>query len=410
MAIHQIAAPRESAEDDEMEPLASEHEMKNIISILRKDRSTIDRLAKEQAIYWERLDGIKALHQRMEAEYAQKANVKDIQNLADMKDIVAVKETLAKMEEVLASKADGEQVAALMESRSATATVGPALDTNDVYSDEDLQVRVAINSHGELLQHLSKDIQHLGISISNKADANSVVMLRTMVDQIGTKVDRPNKTFGTTETNAKADIEALKRNVTNLFKEQRRTDAQQSAEIIDLREAFKTAKGRLESSDVGQAAPTQAQTTDKDALFTGDGPVSEALVADVAAAVKDVFWEKFRKVDGALKKKVDRGELSMVLAGRGMELPRETTVQNNNQFQGGLDLMEPNGNRNPEQPNLSIASAGPSDSSYYVTSGLSPSKVPQQVRKYAGRSLSPVPRASDPNFKLPNISQGSSFT
>ena len=77
----------------------------------------------------------------------------------------------------------------------------------------------------------------------------------------------------------------------------------------------------------------------------------------------------------------------MILAGRGHDVGRDSPTQLDKR---GLSVDVVRGDEE-------------GISNYYITSTTVPSKVPQAVRKYAGRSLSPPAKASDPNFKLPNI-------
>ena len=87
-----------------------------------------------------------------------------------------------------------------------------ALDTSEVFNDEEMQIRKAINANSAVVQNLSRNLAQLTLTVSNKAENDSVEILQQLLDQLRNKVNRPTVQFGDTEGNAKADIEALKKN------------------------------------------------------------------------------------------------------------------------------------------------------------------------------------------------------
>jgi len=383
---------------------ASSAEMKNIISILRADRANIDRLTKEVSRSKEQLSGLEEKNAHLKGEIAQRVTVQDVKAFAQKHDLEEVTTIQKELTRLVAGKADQELVKKLMDMPQS----GPetaSLATDAVFNDEEMQIRKAINANSAVVQNLSRNVAQLTLNVANKAENDSVEMLQQLLEQLRNKVNRPPVQFGDTEGNAKADIEALKKNVTNLFKQQRQTDAQQSAEIHVLTKGFEVAKQAIQGLEEsgataipsaepqpGEAGQPAVPNRRRDSIGAGmggsePGPVPETLVADVAQAVSDVFWEKFKKLDNVMKRKVDREEMRMILAGRGHEVGRDSPTQIDKR---GLVVDQ-------------MREGDEGISNYYITSTTVPSKVPQAVRKYAGRSLSPPARASDPNFKLPNI-------
>jgi len=373
-------------------------DVRNMLSMMRTDRAIVKRVSKDFNEAQEQLDDLQLAHRMLKSDVAQKAGIKDIKSLADGKDLEQIRTMVENALDVIASKADKAHIQELIDA-SNQEFLTKNLDTADVYSDEDMQVRVAVNSQGSMLAHITQALAQCRSALASKADAEGVDVLRQMLQQLRTKVERPAQAFGSAESHAISDIEALKRNVTNLFREQKRTDAQQSADIHVLKEQLALTEGKRIGvvPDEQNQEDSAGKAADKALFGSGGGLVNEGLVQDVAHAVTDVFKDKFKRFDNQLKKKVDRMELRMILAGKG-----------NDSVGRDPEDIDPR-SMPPTELNSQTALMGADDGitdNYYVTSALGPRSVPQQVRKYAGRSLSPPTRPSDPNFKLPLIGPG----